>query len=42
LTIFLDAIIIVRYLLIFWIKNPENFKDDFWSHFVNIWTVVMW
>jgi hypothetical protein len=26
----LDAIILVRYLLIFWIRNPENFWDDFW------------
>ena len=27
--LFLDAIIIVRYLLIFWIRNPENFQDNF-------------
>ena len=30
----LDAIIIGRYILIFWLKNPAAFNDDFWSRFV--------
>ena len=38
----LNAIVVVRYFLIFWSKNPANFKDDFWSFFVNAWTTVAW
>ncbi len=37
---FLDAIIIFRYISIFWLKNPLNFKDDFWCLFINTWVVL--
>ena len=32
-----DAIIIARYIFIFWIKNPLNFDDQFWCTFTNFW-----
>jgi hypothetical protein len=38
--LFFDAIIVVRYVLIFWLKNPLSFHDDFWYRFVNIWVVI--
>ena len=33
--LFLDAILITKYLLIFWLKNPCAVNDDFWSVFLN-------
>ena len=39
--LFLDAIIIERYIMIFLLQNPINFQDDFWSIFVNIWVVIV-
>ena len=38
--IYIDTVLIVKYIFIFWMKNPENFQDDFWSFFVNIWVVM--
>ena len=32
-----DAITIMRYLFIFWLKNPFCFCDDFWTTYLNIW-----
>ena len=32
-----DAIIIVKYVFIFHIKNPTVLQDDFWTIFVNFW-----
>jgi hypothetical protein len=40
LLILLDAMAVIKYALIFWIKSPEMFSDDFWSHFVNIGSTV--
>ena len=40
LLLLVDAAVIARFILIFWIKNPMNFQDDFWCHFVNIWAVI--
>ena len=37
--LFFDSIVVVRYVAIFWMKDPENFKDDFWFRFVNCWIV---
>jgi hypothetical protein len=34
----LDAIIIVRYIFIFHLKNPTALQDDFWKLFINLWT----
>ena len=39
--LFLNSIIIMRYIMMFWLKNPINFKDDFWSIFINIWIVIV-
>ncbi len=40
LLLLIDAAVIARFILIFWIKNPLNFQNDFWCHFVNIWAVI--
>ena len=40
--LFYDSIVVVRYFLIFWMRNPENFKDDFWARFLNLWTTFFW
>jgi hypothetical protein len=29
--IILDAIILAKYIFIFWLKNPGAVQDDFWS-----------
>jgi len=36
---FLNAIIISKYVFIFWRKNPGSLKDDFWSVFIFLWTL---
>ena len=37
LMLIFDAISILRYIFIFWLKNPFNFSDDFWNVFINLW-----
>jgi hypothetical protein len=37
--LFFDTINISSYVFIFWLKNPLNFQDDFWSTFVNLWII---
>jgi len=37
---FLNCIIISRYIFIFWLKNPAAFQDEFWSPFVNVWVIL--
>ncbi len=39
--LFLDAIVIFRYISIFWLQNPLSFKDDFWCLFVNVWVFLL-
>ncbi len=36
---FLNAIIISKYVFIFWMKNPGSLRDDFWSFFIFLWTL---
>ena len=38
---FLDALIISKYILIFWLKNPASVKDDFWAFFIGLITVLL-
>jgi len=38
--LYIDAIAIVRYILIFWLKNPSAFKDEFWCNFISSWIRV--
>ncbi len=40
IVLFLDVIVISRYIFIFWMKNPLSFQDDFWHCFINIWIVT--
>ena len=35
--LFLDAIISMRYVYIFVLKNPAAFNDDFWQRFTTFW-----
>jgi len=35
--LFYDGIVVVRYIFIFWLKNPMAVNDDFWSRFLNAW-----
>ena len=35
--LFFDAIVIVRFIFIFCLKNPGRVNDDFWSVFANCW-----
>jgi hypothetical protein len=37
LLLYMDAIILVRYILIFWLKNPASVNNEFWSRFLNLW-----
>jgi hypothetical protein len=37
--LFLNSIIVSKYVSIFWLKNPASIEDDFWSLFVCIWSV---
>jgi hypothetical protein len=32
-----DAITVVRYVILFALKNNSRFKDEFWNIFLNIW-----
>jgi hypothetical protein len=36
----LNAIILSRYILIFWLKNPASVNDDFWSLYVCLLSVL--
>ena len=38
--LFLDCIMLMRYISIFWLKNPAAFQDEFWSLFANLWVVT--
>ena len=35
----INAMTIVRYVFILWLKNPAAFKDDFWFMYINVWIV---
>jgi hypothetical protein len=30
----------VKYIFIFWLKDPFNFQDDFWYLFANLWVII--
>ena len=35
--LYFDTILIVKYMFIFWLKNPAAFQDRFWLIFINVW-----
>ena len=35
--LFFDSIACMRYIFIFFLKNPAAFRDDFWCFFIYIW-----
>ena len=35
--LYLDTISIIKYIFIFWLKNPAVFQDEFWIIFINCW-----
>ena len=39
IVLFYDALVLVRYLSIFWLKSPLTFQNEFWFLIVNIWVV---
>ena len=36
----LDAILIVKYVFTFHMKNPTAMQDDFWKNFLNLWIMI--
>ena len=38
--IFLNSIILSKYIIIFWLKSPAAFQDTFWSLYINLWVVI--
>ena len=38
--LFLDSIMLSRFVFIFVLRNPTAFQDDFWSLFGNIWILA--
>jgi hypothetical protein len=38
---YFDAIIVAKYALIFWTKNPASLNHDFWSRFISIWIYIV-
>ena len=37
LMLIFDTISILRFIFIFWLKNPYRFSDDFWTVFLSLW-----
>ena len=37
---YIDAIIVFRFVYIFKLKNPAAFRDDFWCLFVSLWIYI--
>ena len=38
--LYFDSIAIYRYVMIFCLKNPIGFQDDFWCQFVVSWIAI--
>lgn len=34
-----NMIMISKYIFIFWMKNPGSVMDDFWTVFIQLWTI---
>ena len=34
----IDAMLIIKYIFIFHLKNPTAVQDDFWTFWINLWT----
>ena len=39
--LFYDAIVITKYILIFWLKNPGAVNDGFWWTFINVYVCMV-
>lgn len=37
LSMFISAILLSKYVYVFWLKNPMAFKDKFWALFITLW-----
>ena len=35
-----DAMIVIKYIFIFHLKNPTAVQDDFWKFWINLWTYI--
>jgi len=40
LVLLTNAITVVRYFFIFYVKNPTSIQDDFWGEFINMWALL--
>ena len=40
LFLFIDLIVLSRYVYIFHLKNPAAFDDNFWAFFLNLWVTL--
>ena len=38
--LFLNMIMIIRYIFIFCLRNPAGFRDDYWSVFLKLWVML--
>ena len=38
---YLNCIVVVRYVFIFWLKNPTSIDDEFWSSFIGILGTIL-
>jgi hypothetical protein len=41
-TLLIDALLIVKYLFVFHLKNPTAIQDDFWKILINLWIFMFW
>ena len=37
---FFDASIVMKYVSIFWLKNPIRLQDEFWDIFIYVWVIL--
>jgi hypothetical protein len=41
-TLLADAMLVVKYLFVFHLKNPTAIQDDFWKILINLWICLFW
>ena len=39
--VLIDSVVIIRYVMIFCLKNPGDLDDHFWNVFTNLWIYLM-
>ena len=36
-----DSVVLIRYVMIFCLKNPGSLEDHFWNFYINLWIHVL-